>query len=310
MPTHYLINKKLVKRYPFLQRTTWWIEGLFFRVTLGLVRLLPPRQCIGLMGWLFGLIGPHTQKATKVRKNLPFVVPGIQGRELRQTVKAIFANLGRAAGELLAMDKIWRERDKYLEFVADPVMDEIIAGKPAVFVSAHVSAWQVTCLVGAQYGIPISTVYAEETNPHLAKLFAHLRSAFRTRLVPAEGGIRKLLKELQEGHSVGLVVDTRLDAGELVPFFGVPTPTNTVVPRMALNSGCKLVPVRAERLPHGRFRITICPPIEVKDDSLSRGEKALAMATELNLVFEQWIREDPTQWMCLKRRWPKRASTS
>ncbi len=277
---------------------------------LVLVRLLPPRQCIGFMGWLFGLLGPYTQKATKVRKNLPFVVPGIQGRELKQTVKAIFTNLGRAAGELVSMDKIWRQRDKYLEFVVDPVMDEIIAGKPVVFVSAHVSAWQLTCLVGAQFGISISTVYAEETNPYLSKLFARLRSAFRTRLVPADGGIRKLLKELNQGHSVGLVVDTRLDAGELVPFFGVPTPTNTVVPRMALNSGCKLVPVRAERLPHGRFRITVCPPIEVKDEGLSRGEKALAMATELNLLFEQWIREDPTQWMCLKRRWPKRTPIS
>lgn len=307
MPSYYLIPKKLVKRYPFLQRASWWIEGWFFRAMLSLVRLLPPRQCMAFLGWLFAQLGPLTQKATKVRKNLAIVQPGIQEEELRTAVKAIFRNLGRAAGELVSMDRIWEERDKYLEFVADPVLDEIIAGKPVVFVAAHIGAWQLTNLVGAHYGIPVATVYAEETNPYLGKLFAHLREAFRTRLVPAEGGIRQLLKELHDGNSVGLAVDTRLESGELVPFFGVPTPTNTVVPRMALSSGCRLVPVRAERLPQGRFRITVCPPIGVQDDSLSRGDKALAMAAELNLLFEQWIREDPTQWMCLKRRWPKTA---
>ena len=29
------------------------------------------------------------------------------------------------------------------------------------------------------------------------------------------------------------------------------------------------------------------------------------MTRDLNRLFEQWIRERPEQWLCLKRAWPK-----
>ena len=31
----------------------------------------------------------------------------------------------------------------------------------------------------------------------------------------------------------------------------------------------------------------------------------MQMMGELNRLFEQWIRERPEQWLCIKRAWPK-----
>ena len=34
--------------------------------------------------------------------------------------------------------------------------------------------------------------------------------------------------------------------------------------------------------------------------------QVLQMTRKVNALFESWIREHPDQWMCTKRRWPKR----
>jgi KDO2-lipid IV(A) lauroyltransferase len=34
-------------------------------------------------------------------------------------------------------------------------------------------------------------------------------------------------------------------------------------------------------------------------------EQATAMSARINDCFESWVRDNPGQWICLKRRWPK-----
>ena len=81
--------------------------------------------------------------------------------------------------------------------------------------------------------------------------------------------------------------------------------TNTVPARLALRFDCELVPTRAERLPGGRFRITLYPPVRPDDPNASAAAQARDMTTKLNALFEDWIRATPGEWLCLARRWPK-----
>lgn len=307
MPSYYLIPKKLVDRLPFLRKTVWWLESVFFRSMFFLARLLPQKRASALLSGIFARLGPMTGKSAKVSRNLQFVIPQLRTENADNEVREVFANLGRAMTELVFIDRIWQD-SKQLEFKVYPETAAILsAGKPAVLVTAHVGAWQLTSLIGAHFEFPLATIYARETNPYLEKFFYRLRSGFQSRLVASEGGIRQLVKLLREGCSVGLAVDTRLDKGEPISFFGVPTPTNTVPARLALSTNVPLIPVRGQRLPNGRFRITAYPPVASGNAALGRDEKTLSMTAQLNAHFEQWIREEPTQWMCLKRRWPKDA---
>lgn len=116
--------------------------------------------------------------------------------------------------------------------------------------------------------------------------------------------MRGLTQELKQGHIVGLASDTRLDSGELISFFGVPAPTNTTAARLALRHNCDFLPVRAERLPGMRFRITLCQPIRAADAGAPVAEQARQMTQKVSDLFETWIRETPDQWMCYGRRWP------
>jgi KDO2-lipid IV(A) lauroyltransferase len=112
---------------------------------------------------------------------------------------------------------------------------------------------------------------------------------------------------LKQGNVVGFVPDLRIDGGELIPFFGVDAPSNTTAARLALHHGCELLPVRAERLPNCRFRITVFRSIQPDDPNAPIDIQAKQMTRKQLALFESWIRDTPDQWLCVGRRWGEEA---
>lgn len=306
MAQHYVIPKKWVKRLPALQRLAWALEAFIFRSIIAALRLLPMQKSHAFLARLFARFGPGSRRSKYARLNLSYVFPKATPDERELLVQQVFHSLGLAAGELISIGQMWEKRERYLEFVIDPATAAAAqAGRPLVFVTAHVGAWQLVNLLAPYLGIRITVPYAEEGNPAMRGLFLQLRTGFQVNLVPSEGAVKLFMKEMGAGHSIGLAVDTRLDAGELVDFFGVPAPTNTLPARLALRAKSLLVPVRCERLANGRFRIAALPAIEPHAGLTDTQAKIMDMTQSMNHVFETWIRETPGEWICLKRRWPK-----
>jgi KDO2-lipid IV(A) lauroyltransferase len=83
----------------------------------------------------------------------------------------------------------------------------------------------------------LGAFFALDPNPFVDRLIRRRRSELGCDLISRDGGIRALLRTLAAGRSVGLVVDTRQDDGEAIPFFGVDAPTSTVPARLALRHG-------------------------------------------------------------------------
>ena len=241
-----------------------------------------------------------------MRRNFAVAFPELTPAELEKSCREVFGQLGMATVELLKMRQIWAERDQRIEFQIEPAaLVHLQAKKPTVFVTAHVGAWQLTNLISLQQELTITTVYAAETNPIMQNMFYQLREAFGVRLLASDEGVRPLLRELDAGNSIGLAMDNRLDSGEPIPFFGLDARTNITAARLALRSDVALIPIRAERLRPGFFKITAYDPILSADPTASTHQQAVAMTHCINQHFERWIRDTPEQWMCLKRRWPK-----
>jgi KDO2-lipid IV(A) lauroyltransferase len=137
------------------------------------------------------------------------------------------------------------------------------------------------------------------------------RMLFRARqslgcgLVERDGAGRQLIRCLKQGTSVGLIVDQRVDSGEPVPFFGRDMLTSITPAQLALRFDCELIPVQIQRLKDARFRVIFHEAVEADDETADNPSKALQMTLKINALFESWIREQPQQWMCTKRRWPK-----
>jgi len=306
MPEYYLIPKKAGRAYPALGRAAIKVEAWIFRFLFWLLGLLSPERSSKAAGWVFSLLGPRSPMAQKVQRNLSIAFPVWHEQKLKQTTREVFRQLGMAVAELIHMRQIWEERDTRMEFCIDPLAQaHLDEGGATVFVTAHVGAWQLTNLISLQQGLTITTVYAAESNPMMHNMMYQLREAFGVKLLPVQAGVRPLLRELNNGNSIGLAMDTRLDTGEPLPFFGVDALSNTTAARLALRSGAALIPIRAERLKPGYFRVSVMAPIACPNPDESANDQASAMTVLINEHFEEWIKAAPEQWMCLKRRWPK-----
>ncbi len=311
MPQYYLVPKRAVRAFPALGRASIWLEAQLFRFLFWLLGLLALERSSSVAAAVFGAVGPHTAQARKVRGNLAVAFPQWSQAQIAATTKEVFRELGMAVVELVKMRQIWSEREQRLAFCIDPAAQaHFDAGGASVFVTAHVGAWQLTNLISLQQGLTITTVYAAESNPIVHDMMLELREAFGVKLLPTQAGVRPLLRELSAGHSIGLAMDTRLDSGEPIPFFGVDALTNTSAARLALRSGAALIPIRAERLRPGYFRISVMAPIASPCPQAGAAEQAIALTRRVNEHFEEWIKDAPEQWMCLKRRWPKAAMAS
>lgn len=312
MARHPYLPRSLRRRIagmPRLERALWALEAALVAALWGVLRLLGPDRSVRAMRAVFSRIGPRLSKSRNIRDNLAIMFPDRSPEQLTALERETWGQVGANFADYAHIDRIFGEPER-VEIVQRVPLDVFSgSGRPAVFVSAHLANPVLTTAAGKRLGGAGSVLYQRDSNPIVDRMIERRREAIGVDLVPRDGGMRALIRELGSGRSVGLVVDNRYDEGEWVPFFGVDTPTLTTPARLALRFGCDLVPVRLERLTDGaRFRVTFHEPVRASDPARDRSEQALDMTRQLNALFEQWIRERPAQWVTAKRRWPRRDS--
>jgi KDO2-lipid IV(A) lauroyltransferase len=304
-----LFVRRALEAAPALRRVVWWLEAAVLAVAWGLLALLPTDRASGLGRAVARRIGPRLRKHRHVLRNLAFVLPDRAAEQREAIAREVWGSLGAVFAELPHLARIARDCDRRVEVVIHGEIGALaVPPKPVVFVTGHLANWELTTLVAGRLGIPLSVVYSANSTPPVDWLIRRLRRALGCELVSKRGGVRTLLRALGRGRSLGLLIDTRQDDGEPVPFCGVPALTSTVPARLALHHGLDLVPVRVERLGEGaRFRVTLGPPIAPEPSAGGAREQARRMTQRMNEALEAWIRERPEQWLCSKRRWPEDA---
>jgi Kdo2-lipid IVA lauroyltransferase/acyltransferase len=299
--------RKQIDRVAVLQRARWRLEAVLLALFWQFCARLEPHAASAFGQRLLRRIGTRLGKSAHIRRNLQLAFPHLSEAERAGLLREVWGSAGAVLAEYPHFKAICHDDfDGHFEFVEQWDLDDYRAGKRhGVFVSAHVGNWEFCAAAAGRQGIPITVIYAPSRNPYIERLLQRRREALGCRLVSLDEGARPLLRELGEGRSVGLVVDTRDDDGVPIPFFGHDKLTTLAPARLALRFGCELIPVRIERLGAARFRLTVHEPVRPDPALASDKDQAMQMMRDLNRLFEQWIRERPGQWLCIKRAWPK-----
>ncbi len=310
MARSYLSHTKhtVLTRLPLLKYLLWGSEALLLWVFWFLSSLLSPARASAAGRWFMQHVGPHLRKTHHMRRNLRLALPDKTAAEIDTLVKAVWGNVGAVLAEYPHL----KELSKNLEIVGKDIVEPLRQQeRPAIFVTAHLANWELSAPAILQLNIPVSGLYAPLQNPFTDHMLKRRRRVLGPGLFSKHGSLRLLLRHLNEGRSIGFLTDQRVDDGELVPFFQLAAPTAVTPARLALKHNCKLIPVRIERLAGVQFRVTfhapIAPPLPQEPKNMR--ENTLAMTQAINELFETWIREQPAEWLCAKRRWPKTAKT-
>lgn len=278
------------------------LVGLLAWALYGVMRIVPVSVASGFCGRVTRMIGPLLPVAKVAERNLATFMPELSAEQRQAIALQVWENLGRVAGEFAHMSdltvKNGRVKLKGGEFFTAAATKDT----PSIFFSGHFANWEVFAAAAAEAGTPVSLVYRRANNPFVDYLYRFARRRITSRLFSKNReGARALLKAMREpGHTVGILVDQKMNDGIAVPFFGRPAMTAPAIAEMALRYHAPIHPARIRRYDGAHFEVEIFPPMDIHED-----DTALSIMTRINAQLEEWIREDPGQWLWLHKRWGK-----
>jgi len=268
-------------------------------------RLLPLSLASSIGGWVGRTAGPKLSVTKRADRNIRRAFPDKTDAQVRQTIIAMWDNLGRLAGEYphLGQFNVYQEGGP-VDVVGAQYIDQLRDDdKPGIFVSAHIGNWEIVPLCGSQRGMPIDRVYRAANNRLVEWLYRQGRAATEGALIPkGPAGARQLLKSLKNGQHLGVLMDQKMNDGIAVPFFGRDAMTAPAIAELALRFDCPVVPVHIERLTGATFRIIVEPPLEIRITG-DRTTDVAALLQQINSCIEKWVVAHPEQWLWLHNRW-------
>ncbi len=293
------------KRRPLGQDLLWRAEALGFDLFIGLVRLLGVDAASAFGGWLGRTFGPLSGAHKVATRNLKLAFPDKDDAWREAMLKAQWDGLGRTFAEFPLMDKILPSTGR-VEVVNQERLFQIAAEKvPVVFVSGHLSNWEVMPAAIVDSGVVCEMTYRAANNPYVDERIKASRFRYGVRLFAPKGGdgARELLEGMKQGKSVALMNDQKFNTGVEGLFFGHPVRTAPGPSRLALRFGTVLQPMSVQRTKGARFRAVVHDPIHLPNT----GDRTADIETGVKLVnafMEERIRERPEEWFWVHRRWP------
>lgn len=272
-------------------------------------RLFPVSWSSTILSAFAGLFGPLFVVSRTARENLRAAFPDKSNLEIWWMVYGVWDNLGRMAAEFAHLDRIWdydpdAPESGRIEIIGAQIMARLRDdGRPGLFFTAHTGNWELNAITGAKLGVPGGVLYRAPNIKRAADLITQMRAETMPGLIKANRHAgRQMARMLEDGQHIGMLVDQYWGQGVEVDFFGRPAATNPTLARLARQFECPVHGMRVIRLPKGRFRIEITEEIILPRDEEGRIDVQGAMQT-VTAVIEDWVREYPTQWLWLHRRW-------
>jgi len=299
-------------RWRRLRRRFWYH---LTRAVLGAVHALPDRPGRGLCRALAGAgLRLRPRECERARRNLALVYPERSPAWREQLLRRAAAALGETLHATLVADR--QAARGFPEVVDTPgpdgrgtlaVLRDLLAeGRGALLVTGHLGCWE---LLGAWLarGLPRSAVITGTVrNPAVDRLLQDRRRALGVQPLPRDRGARPVLRELDRGAAVGVLIDqnTRVASASL-PFLGHPAPTPLAAARIARRRRVPLLAAAMVR-EKGRWVVHHQAPI----DPLAAAD-AEELAVRCNAALGELVLRNPEQWVWFHDRWDlERRSTT
>ncbi len=186
----------------------------------------------------------------------------------------------------------------------EPVERAIGRGKGVIFVTGHLGAFDFAGQMIPLRGYHSVLVTVRTVSEFIHEGVTYLRASKGFDLEEATpGGLRRLMRALRQGGTIGLATDRDfVRNGVPVRFFGHETTLPAGAVRLALETGAPIVVMISRRHRH-RHTFTLEEPFWVEksgdlDADIRRGLERVVGR------LEQHIRVAPEQWVMFQRVWP------
>jgi KDO2-lipid IV(A) lauroyltransferase len=286
--------------YRFLAPRYWpvWLA-------LGMVRLLValPYGAQQVAGRIIGrtALAFTRQRRAIAARNFELAFPELDVTARRKLLRRHFESLGMS---IIETGMCWWASDGRIARLVEVsglehIEAALAAGHGAIMLTGHFT----TLDLGGRFltrVAPVSAMYRPHRNPLFEEIMRRGRErSAREAFVKTD--VRAMIRALRTNHLVWYAPDQAHKRGKysaVVPFFGVPAPTNTATSSFARLGQAPVIPFFPLRLP-GRagYRLEILPPLNDFP-----GSDPVADALRINRLLEERIRLCPEQYLWVHRR--------
>lgn len=297
---------------PWAKRTRRTLRIWAIRAGLFLGSVLPFRlvwAAGGLIGRVAWWVGRSDRELALA--HLAFAFPEKSEDERRAIARGTFLHYGHGAAEAAQMDRIDRYLERYIGFAGDGealLRAASQAGKGFIFVTGHLGSWELLARRIVKAGCPAIVIAARSWDRRLDDMVAafRLRGGVPTLFREDPGGGRTLLKALRDGKALGILIDQDTKVQSVfVPFFGHLAATPRAAADLALRFGCPVfVGWSRRRGPRaGDGYVLEVEPVAYDPAPADKDAEAIRITALCTARMEQAIRQAPSEWVWMHRRW-------
>jgi KDO2-lipid IV(A) lauroyltransferase len=242
--------------------------------------------------------------------NLQLAFPESTAIERARLVRGMIRQIGWMAGEFSQFPKYTPENiTRIVEMDGSGHFAEAQRrGKGVLFLTGHMSAWELAPFAHALYGHPLHFLVRPVANTRVDALINRYRCLSGNRPIEKNRSARAILKVLSDGGTVGILADTNtsLEEGVFANFFGIPASTTSGLARIALRTGAAVIPgfltwSDAQK----KYRLQFAPALEL----VRTGDEDADVRENISrftAVIEAYVRGHPDQWLWVHKRWKTR----
>ena len=288
-----------------------WCEYAAVWLILKLLGILPRAVSRALAAALARCLlacSPRLQRVAMTNLRLAF--PDWTDGRRRRAIRDMAGQLGWMAAEFARFPKLLPckianlvEREGFEHFEAARAR-----GCGVIFLTGHMSAWELAPFAQALYGQPLSFLARGIENRRVDALINQYRCLSGNQPIEKNNSARAVLRVLGEGGTLGILADqnTSVEEGVFVDFFGIPACATTGLARVARHTGAAVLPgfLHWDSVSR-KYILQFEPPIlfqRTEDEEADiRANTALCAK-----IIEKYIRAYPEQWFWPHKRWKNR----
>lgn len=255
-------------------------------------------------GKLFELVGPLFRSKKIIHSNIKKAIPNINLKDTEKITKQMWNNYGRVFSEYMFIKNYRNDLfNSHITINGQDILKDLKKNnKPVIFISGHLSNFELMAMTIEKFGIKLAAIYRPLNNHFLNILMERIRKKYicKHQVKKGIGGLREIVKLNRIGFSTALMIDQRVSQGIKSNFFNQPAFTTTIPAQLVKKYNYPIVPLFIERFEGTKFKITIQKPIY-----FSKKESEKEITEKLNIVLEKMILIKPGQWIWSHNRWKK-----
>ena len=285
-----------------MKHIKYFIQFILALISFFIFKILGIKFSSYFCGKIFELIGPLFRSEKVIHSNIRRAMPQISSNELNTIKKLMWNNYGRIFSEYMFIKnfRLGKLGNK-IEIQGVDILEDIKkSNKQVVFISGHLSNFELMALSLEKFGIKLAAIYRPLNNVFLNRIMETIRRKYicKEQIKKGIGGLKKLINLKKKNYSTALMIDQRVSEGILSNFFNEKALTTTIPAQLIKKFNIPVVPVYIERVKDINFKIIINDPIK-----FSENDTVESITEKLNLTLEKMIIKKPGQWIWSHNRW-------